>query len=93
MTWSVAAEKNFSSMEQAGFERMVENAIRRHGKNDLYNVGGEIRDECQKEWPASGQSWVVLVDTNGAFSIRCSPYKSIDLRNNGDRIYVYAARV
>ena len=94
MTWEVVVEKNFSaSMEQAGFERMVENAIRRHGKNDLYNVGGEIRDECQKEWPASGQSWVVFLDNNGAFNIRCSTSKSIYLRDNGMSIFIYAARI
>ena len=67
------------------------NAIERHGKDDCHNVAGEIRDECQNEWGASGQSWVVLFDMNGAFSIRCSPNKSIELRGNG--VFVYAARL
>ena len=67
------------------------NAIERHGKDDCHNVAGEIRDECQNEWGASGQSWVVSFDMNGAFSIRCSPNKSIDLRGNG--VFIYAARI
>ena len=94
MTWSweVASEKGFSDDDDiCRFLDIATNAIERHGKDDCHNVAGEIRDECQNEWGASGQSWVVLFDMNGAFSIRCSPNKSIELRGNG--VFVYAARL
>ena len=79
---------------------MVENAIRKHGNDNnnamefLSNVATEVQSECQNEWPASGQKWVVLYDTNGAFSISCGTvYKKIFIKDSGKNDCVYAARL
>ena len=92
MSWYVGTEHNFSAMEQAGFMCIVENAIRRHGRNERHNVAEEVLAEVRKEWPAAGQDWVVCYNTNGQCNILCFAHKSIDLRqSNGD--FMYAARI
>ena len=92
MSWYVRSEIAFTSVEQKHFIGMVENAVRRHG-TDRGSVAGEVRDECQKEWPQSGRAWVVLYDTNEEFGIALGDRdKKIFLSNRkGD--HVYAARV
>ena len=95
-SWEVHAEEGFSEDDIRKFLDIATNAIERHGKDDCHNVAGEIRDGCEDEWGFSGQSWVAVFDTNGAFSVRCSPDKSIDLKgdnNRGNGVFVYAARL
>ena len=58
-------EYQFASVEeQAEFIRIVQNAINNNSKNflaRLKEVAKEVREECEKEWPADGQHWVVFL--------------------------------
>ena len=101
MTWHVERMKlfrtyivTFSNTEQAAFIMIVENAIRKHGIDNLSDVTNEVRSECQNEWPASGQFWVVLYDTNGAFNISYgTASKKIFIKDSGKNDCVWAARI
>ena len=94
MTWHVESEHAFSYTEQAAFIMIVENAIRKHGINNRSDVVKEVQSECQNEWPASGEKWVVLYDTNGDFGIMAGDYsKKFFIKDSDKYDYVYAARI
>ena len=93
MGWEVQSEYEMSASQQNAFIRIVENAIRRHGDQEWFAVVKEIRRECEDEFPAKGQSWLVIYDTNGNFQVAYSAYKRIHLKNTDKFDFVWAYRV
>ena len=78
---------------------MVENAIRKHGNDNdnsddfLSNIATEVQSECQNEWPASGEKWVVLYSPIGAVGIFAGNASKILYIQDSDKGFVYAARI
>ena len=94
MGWNIESSYNMSASEQAGFVQIVNNAIHYKGWNNRSAVTNYVYEQCQKEFPASGRKWVVLYDTNGAFSIQTSYDKEIFVcEPAGNDEYIFAARV
>ena len=94
MVWEVQSSKNMSANDQAGFIQIVKNAIHYKGLNNRSAVAKYVWEQCQKEFPDSGKTWVVLYDTNGNFSIYTAPYKKIFLcEPAGNDEWIYAALV
>ena len=93
MTWEVQSEYEMSASQQNAFIRIVENGIKKHGTEERYEVAKYIRRECEDEFPAKGQSWLVIFDTNGSFGVAYSAYKRIHIKNADKWDFVYAYRV
>ena len=109
-TWIIKDEYQFASVEeQAEFIRIVQNAINNNSKNflaRLKEVAKEVREECEKEWPADGQHLVVFLGhwptgtgrpaLTGAYDLSCVYHKKISMHLHllGSCVdYVYAARI
>ena len=82
-------------MQQAAFLVIANKCISSYGWDNRSKVVTYVHDELQKEFPASGKSWVVLYDVNGSFTIN-APYNDMEFfaKEGGSRTeYLYAARV
>ena len=94
MVWNIEDSYNMSAYEQETFIKIVNSALHYKGWNNRSAVSKYVWEQCQKEFPDSGKTWVVLYDTNGNFSIYTAPYKKIFLcEPAGNDEWIYAALV